>query len=149
MTACGVPIGLRANIELPGEALLAADHGALGIGLYRTEFMYIDRTTPPTEDEQYELYRRVVMTVAPHPVTLRTFDIGGDKFASRIQLPSDLNPALGLRAVRLALSAPDLLMHQLRAMVRASAHGADPGDAADGGNAWRVASGAPDACAGD
>jgi phosphotransferase system enzyme I (PtsI) len=77
----------------------------------------------PTEDEQYELYRAVVEAVAPRPVTLRTFDIGGDKFASSFQLPAEMNPALGLRAVRLALSRPDVFLTQLRAMLRASAHG--------------------------
>ncbi len=77
----------------------------------------------PTEDEQYALYRAVVEAVAPRSVTLRTFDIGGDKFASSFQLPSEMNPALGLRAVRLALSRPDVFMTQLRAMLRASAHG--------------------------
>jgi len=110
-------------VELPAEAILALDHGADGIGLYRTEFIYIDRVTQPTEDEQYELYRAVVEAVAPRPVTLRTFDIGGDKYASSFALPEEMNPALGLRAVRLALSRPDVFLTQLRAMVRASAHG--------------------------
>lgn len=123
VTACGASVTLRANVELPAEAVLALDHGAQGIGLYRTEFLYIDRSTMPTEDEQYEIYRNVVEAVAPHPVTLRTFDIGGDKFASTFELPEEMNPALGLRAVRLALSQPDVFMTQLRAMVRASAHG--------------------------
>lgn len=123
VTRDGEPVSLKANVELPAEAILALDHGAEGIGLYRTEFIYIDRTTMPTEDEQYELYRAVVEAVAPRPVTLRTFDIGGDKFASSFQLPAEMNPALGLRAVRLALSRPDVFLTQLRAMVRASAHG--------------------------
>ncbi|MEO6419071.1 MAG: phosphoenolpyruvate--protein phosphotransferase [Polyangiaceae bacterium] len=123
VTASGETVTLRANVELPAEAILALDHGAQGIGLYRTEFLYIDRSTLPTEDEQYELYRAVVEAVAPHPVTLRTFDIGGDKFASTFELPVEMNPALGLRAVRLALSEPLVFMTQLRAMVRASAHG--------------------------
>lgn len=123
VTLDGVAVTLKANVELPAEAILALDHGAEGIGLYRTEFIYIDRTTMPTEDEQYELYRAVVEAVAPRPVTLRTFDIGGDKFASSFQLPAEMNPALGLRAVRLALSRPDVFLTQLRAMVRASAHG--------------------------
>jgi phosphotransferase system enzyme I (PtsI) len=122
-TACGVPIALRANIELPGEALLAVDHGAQGVGLYRTEFLYVDRSAPPSENEQYELFRTVIHTVAPHPVVLRTFDLGGDKFASALDMPADMNPALGLRAIRLALSAPEVFLLQLRAMVRASAHG--------------------------
>lgn len=123
LTKCGVPIGLRANIELPAEAHIARFEGAQGIGLYRTEFLYIDRAAPPSEDEQYEVYRSVVETLAPLPVTLRTFDIGGDKFVSAFQAPPDMNPALGLRAVRLALSRPELFLVQLRAMVRASAHG--------------------------
>jgi phosphoenolpyruvate-protein phosphotransferase (PTS system enzyme I) len=123
VTACGVSVALRANVELPAEAILALDHGAEGIGLYRTEFLYIDRSTQPDENEQYELYRAVIEAVAPRPVTLRTFDIGGDKFASSFQLPAEMNPALGLRAVRLALSLPDVFLTQLRAMVRASAHG--------------------------
>ncbi|MGH7269674.1 MAG: phosphoenolpyruvate--protein phosphotransferase, partial [Polyangiaceae bacterium] len=123
VTRDGEPVSLKANVELPAEAILALDHGADGIGLYRTEFIYIDRRTMPTEDEQYELYRAVVEAVAPRSVTLRTFDIGGDKFASSFQLPAEMNPALGLRAVRLALSRPDVFMVQLRAMVRASAHG--------------------------
>jgi phosphotransferase system enzyme I (PtsI) len=123
VTADGVPLALKANVELPAEAILAVDHGAQGIGLYRTEFLYIDRSTQPGEDEQYEVYRAIVEAVSPQPVTLRTFDIGGDKFASTFQLPAEMNPALGLRAVRLALKQPEVFLTQLRAMVRASAHG--------------------------
>ncbi len=123
VTRDGEPVSLKANVELPAEAILALDHGAEGIGLYRTEFIYIDRKTMPTEDDQYELYRAVVEAIAPRPVTLRTFDIGGDKFASSFQLPAEMNPALGLRAVRLALSRPDVFLTQLRAMIRASHHG--------------------------
>ena len=122
-TADGIAVHLRANIEFPAEALLAVDHGAEGIGLYRTEFLYVDRVAPPDEDEQYEVYRAVIETMHPRPVTLRTFDIGGDKFVSTFQVPPEMNPALGLRAVRLALSRPDVFLDQLRAMVRASAHG--------------------------
>jgi phosphotransferase system enzyme I (PtsI) len=123
MTRCGVLVELRANIELPAEAEIALQQGARGIGLYRTEFLYVDRSEPPTEDEQYETYRRVVETLAPLPVTLRTFDIGGDKFVSVFQVPSEMNPALGLRAVRLGLARPEIFLTQLRAMVRASCHG--------------------------
>lgn len=122
-TRCGVPIEVRANIELPSETELAIGQGARGIGLYRTEFLYVERTEPPSEDEHYETYRRVVEAMAPLPVTLRTFDIGGDKFVSSLLLPKDMNPALGLRAVRLGLARPDLLSTQLRGMIRASAHG--------------------------
>ncbi len=122
-TIDGTVINLQANIELAIEADIALSHGARGIGLYRTEFLYIDRKAPPSEDEQYEVYTSVVRTMAPRPVTLRTFDIGGDKFVSSIRMPRDMNPALGLRAVRLGLKQPELLKTQLRAMVRASAHG--------------------------
>jgi len=122
-TKDGERVLLKANVELPAEAALALDHGAEGIGLYRTEFLYIDRLTQPDEQEQYETYRAIAQTVAPRPVTLRTFDIGGDKFVSSFQLPAEMNPALGLRAVRLALSQPKVFLVQLRAMVRASAHG--------------------------
>lgn len=122
-TQCGTPVDLQANIELAIEAKIALDHGARGIGLYRTEFLYVDRRTLPDEDEQYETYRRVVEIMAPLPVTLRTFDIGGDKFVSTFQTPLEMNPALGLRAVRLGLERPELFKTQLRAMVRASVHG--------------------------
>jgi phosphoenolpyruvate-protein phosphotransferase (PTS system enzyme I) len=122
-TKDGVPVTLRANVELPAEAILARDQGAEGIGLYRTEFLYIDRASPPTEEEQFEIFRAVVETMRPNPVVLRTFDIGGDKFVSTFQVPPEMNPMLGLRAVRLALSRPDVFLEQLRAMVRASAHG--------------------------
>jgi phosphotransferase system enzyme I (PtsI) len=122
-TACGEPVSLKANVELPAEAVFAVDHGAEGVGLYRTEFLYIDRAVMPTEDEQYEIFRAVLLSVGVRPVTLRTFDLGGDKFASSFPLPAEMNPALGLRAVRLALKAPEVFMTQLRAMARASAHG--------------------------
>jgi phosphotransferase system enzyme I (PtsI) len=119
----GELIELRANIEIPLEALGALEHGARGVGLYRTEFLYVDRNEPPSEDEQYDTYRRVAEIMNPLPVTLRTFDIGGDKFVSVFQVPSEMNPALGLRAVRLGLARPEIFMTQLRAMVRATAHG--------------------------
>lgn len=119
----GELIELRANIEIPSEALGALSHGARGIGLYRTEFLYVDRSEPPTEEEQYDTYRRVAEIMNPLSVTLRTFDIGGDKFVSVFQMPSEMNPALGLRAVRLGLARPEIFMTQLRAMIRATAHG--------------------------
>lgn len=122
-TRCGAPVALKANIELPAESVLALDSGAVGIGLYRTEFLYIDRATQPDEEEQFEVYRAVAEAMQGHPVTLRTFDVGGDKFVSSFQLPAEMNPALGLRAVRLALENPALFLVQLRAMVRASAFG--------------------------
>jgi phosphoenolpyruvate-protein phosphotransferase (PTS system enzyme I) len=122
-TKCGIPINLCANIELPSEAEIALAEGAQGIGLYRTEFLYVNRALPPSEEEQYQTYKSVVERVGPLPVTLRTFDIGGDKFSSAFPAPPEMNPALGLRAVRLGLARPDIFLEQLRAMVRASAHG--------------------------
>ncbi|WP_437670868.1 phosphoenolpyruvate--protein phosphotransferase [Sorangium sp. So ce131] len=122
-TKDGVKVSLRANVELPAEAILARDQGADGIGLYRTEFLYIDRKSPPSEEQQFEIFRAVVEALRPKPVTLRTFDIGGDKFVSTFQVPPEMNPMLGLRAVRLALSRPDVFLEHLRAMVRASAYG--------------------------
>lgn len=122
-TRCGVHIHLRASIELAAEVDVALAHGAEGIGLYRTEFLYLDRMDAPSEDEQYEVYRHVLEIVAPLPVTLRTFDIGADKLAPALHGPVGTNPALGMRAVRLGLANPELLLTQLRAMVRASAHG--------------------------
>ncbi|MBL8602463.1 MAG: phosphoenolpyruvate--protein phosphotransferase [Myxococcales bacterium] len=122
-TLCGHPIRLRANIELPAEAAVAIDHGADGIGLYRTEFLYVDRSEPPSEDEQFETFRRIVETMAPRTVTLRTFDLGGDKFSTAFRFPREMNPALGLRAVRLALREREVFRAQLRAMLRAAAYG--------------------------
>ena len=122
-TRCGMHIHLRANIELPAEADVALAHGAEGIGLYRTEFLYTARPDLPSEEEQYVTYRHVLEAVAPLPVTLRTFDIGGDKLVPSLQGPQGANPALGLRAVRLGLARPELFLTQLRALVRASAHG--------------------------
>ncbi|MDP3278024.1 MAG: phosphoenolpyruvate--protein phosphotransferase [Deltaproteobacteria bacterium] len=120
---CGTPVALRANIELPPEAQIAVDHGADGVGLYRTEFLYIDRRSPPPEEEQFEVYRGIVKTVSPRIVTLRTFDIGGDKFSTAFRLPREMNPALGLRAVRLALQEREVFRTQLRAMLRAAMEG--------------------------
>ncbi len=121
--ADGTRVVLKANVELPTEALLAVEHGAEGIGLYRTEFLYIDRKEAPSEDEQFELYRTIAQMISPRTVTLRTFDLGGDKRSPAISIPDEANPALGLRAIRLALREPALFMAQLRAMVRASAYG--------------------------
>lgn len=122
-TRCGIHIHLRANIEFPTEVDAALAHGGEGIGLYRTEFLYLERSDLPSEDEQYAVYRRVLETVAPLPVTLRTFDLGADKVAPSLATLSGSNPALGLRAVRIGLALPELFLTQLRAMVRASAHG--------------------------
>lgn len=123
LTQCGQRVHIRSNIELPEEAAIAVQEGAEGIGLYRTEFLYVDRKEAPSEDEQYELYRKVIQAMGERPVTLRTFDLGGDKFPTAIAMPKEINPALGMRAVRLSLLNHDLFLSQLRAMIRASAHG--------------------------
>lgn len=122
-TECGTALRLLANIELPGEAATAREHGAEGIGLYRTEFLYVDRLVPPGEEEQFETFREVVVSMGERPTTLRTFDIGGDKFATSFEVSEEQNPLLGLRAVRLALAEPRVFLTHLRAMVRASACG--------------------------
>ena len=121
---CGMAlITLRANLELPAEATIARERGAIGVGLYRTEFLFVDRETTPTEDEQFETFKEVIHVLAPHVITLRTFDLGGDKLVASLPVPHEMNPALGLRAIRLALTRPDVLSTQLRAMARASAFG--------------------------
>jgi phosphotransferase system enzyme I (PtsI) len=122
-TRDGTTVVVRANVEVPEEARDAREAGAEGVGLYRTEYLYIDRVTPPTEDEQFEAFKSVVDSMGGLPVVLRTFDIGGDKFATTFKLPTELNPMLGLRAVRLAVSQPEVFLEHLRAMVRAAVHG--------------------------
>lgn len=116
-------IGLYANIELAEEVDHVLRHGAEGIGLFRTEFIYLDKERMPTEEEQFTLYKRVVEKMNPRPVIFRTLDLGGDKFLSSIPISQELNPFLGLRAIRLCLEYPDMFRQQLRAMLRASAFG--------------------------
>lgn len=122
VTLDGIEIRLEANIELPEEAQMALDAGATGIGLFRSEFLFMGRTDLPSEDEQYEAYASVVKTMAGRPVTIRTLDIGSDK-----TLDGDVtvatNPALGLRAIRYCLAKPELFSTQLRALLRAAVHG--------------------------
>ena len=122
-TEDGTRVVLSANIELPEEASIACEHGAEGVGLYRTEFLYVNRHDPPDEEEQLGIFERVVESMGGRTVTLRTFDIGGDKFATTFRLPRELNPMLGLRAVRLALTERAGFRSHLRAMLRASARG--------------------------
>ncbi|PIQ83539.1 MAG: phosphoenolpyruvate--protein phosphotransferase [Candidatus Omnitrophica bacterium CG11_big_fil_rev_8_21_14_0_20_63_9] len=114
---------LSANIELPEEVPSVIAHGSQGIGLFRTEFLYLNRPDFPTEEEQFEAYRSVVEQVAPNPVIIRTMDLGGDKFISPLRLPSEMNPFMGWRAIRFSLARPDLFRMQLRAILRASVHG--------------------------
>jgi phosphotransferase system enzyme I (PtsI) len=119
-TLDGTRIVLDANVEVPPEAALALQAGAAGIGLYRTEFIYLDRIAVPNEDEQTKIYRDVAQVLAPRPVVFRTFDMGGDRLHGFDAGAEMHNPALGLRALRLGLAHPALLRSQLRAMLRAS-----------------------------
>jgi len=122
ITTDGVRITLRANVDLPEEAEAAAHSGAVGVGLMRTEFLVVGRTTMPDEEEQYRAYRRVVEAFEGQPVIVRTFDIGGDKLPVG-GYPSEPNPFLGWRAIRMCLDSPDLFRVQLRALLRAAMHG--------------------------
>ena len=123
-TRDGRHIVLSANIELPEDVDAVAANGAEGIGLYRTEFLYLNRPTLPTEDEQYETYRKVAESVRPHPLIIRTFDLGGDKMApGAVDIADELNPFLGWRAIRFCLENVDIFKTQLRAILRASTVG--------------------------
>ncbi len=116
-------VTLSANIELPEEVPSVIAHGAEGIGLFRTEFLYLNRGDFPTEEEQYEAYSAVAKQLHPQPVIIRTMDLGGDKFFSPLQIPTEMNPFMGCRAIRLSLARPDIFRIQLRAILRASVHG--------------------------
>ncbi len=122
-TLDGETISLLANIEGPKDLPSVKAANADGIGLYRTEFLFIGRDTLPDEEEQYEAYRAVVKALSGKTVTIRTFDVGADKALSGMNPRTEPNPALGLRAVRYSLAEPKMFMTQLRALLRASAHG--------------------------
>ncbi len=123
-TSDGRHIVLSANIELPSDVEAVAENGAEGIGLYRTEFLFVNRDTLPSEEEQYETYRKVAEQVKPNPLIIRTFDLGGDKLAvGTIDVGDELNPFLGWRAIRFCLENIDIFKTQLRAILRASAVG--------------------------
>lgn len=125
ITRDGVRLRLLGNIEFPNEAAQCVDRGAEGVGLYRTEFLYVNKTADPTEEEHFEAYREVLSKIGPsRPVVIRTLDIGADKFSSVSgMLSGEKNPFLGLRSVRLCLKNLDLFKTQLRAILRASVHG--------------------------
>ena len=123
VTNDGVAIKLLANIELPSEVGAALDAGAEGIGLFRSEFMFMNRDTLPTEEEQFDAISRVVRDMKGRTVTIRTLDVGADKLGHALGLKSGPNPALGLRAIRFSLSRRRLLLTQLSAILRASAFG--------------------------
>jgi phosphotransferase system enzyme I (PtsI) len=122
-TPDGFHIKLLANIELMEELSSIREHGAEGIGLYRTEFLYLNRKELPSEEEHVSIYKRVIEKIAPYPVTIRTFDLGGDKFLSRPDLAEEMNPVMGLRAIRFCLKEVSIFKTQLRALLRASAFG--------------------------
>lgn len=123
ISADGQHVELAANIGTPKDLAGVLEHGAEGIGLYRTEFLYMGRDTFPTEDEQFDAYSKVLKGMNGKPTVVRTLDIGGDKELTYLDLPKELNPFLGLRAIRLCLEMPDLFRTQLRALLRASVHG--------------------------
>ena len=123
-TLDGCSIKLKGNIELAEELVSVIDHGGEGIGLYRTEFQYLSRTSFPSEDELFEGYKGVVELMAPEAVTIRTLDINGDKALSYYDdTDKEMNPALGLRAIRFCLKRPDVFVTQLRAIMRAAVYG--------------------------
>lgn len=123
VTPDGRAIQLLANVDLPEEIEQAVRHGAQGVGLVRTEFLVTGRTTLPGEDEQAEYFRRVAAAFPDQPVTIRTFDLGGDKFPAAFDAPPEGNPFLGWRSIRVCLDQPDLFRPQLRALLRAAVQG--------------------------
>ncbi|MBN1627201.1 MAG: phosphoenolpyruvate--protein phosphotransferase [Deltaproteobacteria bacterium] len=122
-TTDGHRVTLKANIEFVEEIAAAKDHGAEGIGLYRTEYLYLRSKGIPEEEELFNDYRQVAEIIHPESVTIRTLDIGGDKFLSNYQSSKEMNPALGLRAIRFCLKEQEVFRSQLRAILRASAFG--------------------------
>ncbi|HEX8297051.1 MAG TPA: phosphoenolpyruvate--protein phosphotransferase [Chthoniobacteraceae bacterium] len=122
-TLDGRHVILSANIELPEDLDQVSASGAEGVGLYRTEFFYLNKLELPNEEDQYQAYRKVAENVRPHSVIIRTLDLGGDKFMSALHMPEELNPFLGWRAIRFCLERVDIFKTQLRAILRASAVG--------------------------
>lgn len=123
VTLDGREVELVANIEIPDEVEMALKQGAKGIGLFRTEFLYLNRTDLPGEEEQTRIYRHIAKKMAPHYVVMRTLDLGGDKFAVQLGTSEETNPFLGLRAIRFCLKYPEVFKTQLRAILRASTSG--------------------------
>ncbi len=122
ITTDGLRVKLNGNIEFPEEIPSLLAHGAEGIGLYRTEFLFLNRASAPTEEEHYESYRQVLSAMGGRPVTIRTLDLGGDKVPGK-KPEKEINPAMGLRAIRYCLKHRDMFRVQLRAILRASVHG--------------------------
>ncbi len=122
-TLDGYRVKVLANIELVEEIPSVLQHGAEGIGLYRTEYLYLNRKDLPSEEDHFQAYKQVVEGISPQAAVIRTLDIGGDKFLSHMELAEEMNPAMGLRAVRFSLKEVDIFKVQLRAILRASAFG--------------------------
>ena len=116
-------VRIMANVELLDEIDIAIEHGAEGIGLFRTEYLFLGRADLPSEDEQFEVYRDLLLKNAPNSVTIRSLDLGADKLSSNLNIGKETNPAMGLRAIRLCLSRPEVFKTQLRAIFRASHYG--------------------------
>lgn len=119
-TSDGHPIELHGNIELPLEVQSVREHGGTGVGLFRSEYLFLARGSPPSEEEQFEAYFKSAEGIWPGPMTIRTFDLGGDKLGPGLSTQPERNPFLGWRAIRVSLSQPDLFRTQLRAILRAS-----------------------------
>lgn len=122
-TKDGISLEICANIGTPQEAQQAMKYGADGVGLFRSEFLFMDRDALPTKDEQFEAYRTAAQTMAGKPLIIRTLDVGGDKKLPTLELPHEDNPFLGFRAIRMTLSHPEIFRPQLRAILRAAAYG--------------------------
>jgi phosphotransferase system enzyme I (PtsI) len=123
VTLDGVRLILSANMERASDVEAVRISGAEGVGLFRTEFLFLNRDTLPSEDEQYQVYRQVASGLKAQPVVIRTLDLGGDKFVSHLNMPQEINPFLGFRAIRFCLQETDIFRAQLRAILRASAEG--------------------------
>jgi phosphotransferase system enzyme I (PtsI) len=123
VTLDGHRVILSANIEQASDAESVINYGADGVGLFRTEYLFLNRSKLPTEEEQYKAYHEVAARLKPHPVTIRTLDLGGDKFLTHLNVPHEMNPVLGWRAIRFCLQERDMFRAQLRAILRASAEG--------------------------
>ena len=119
-TLDGYQVLLSANIEQPGDIAAVKEHGARGVGLFRSEFLFLSRESLPSEQEQFDVYDRVARELAPDPVIIRTIDLGGDKFLSQMRTAPEMNPFMGWRAIRFCLAQPEIFKTQLRAILRAS-----------------------------
>ncbi len=122
-TTDGRHIVVASNIEFGDEIPSVLSHGSEGVGLYRTEYLFMNRKDLPDEEEQFQAYKEAAQKIAPHPVIIRTLDLGGDKFLSSLDVPREMNPFLGWRAIRFCLTRVDVFKNQLRAVLRASAYG--------------------------